>query len=127
MRKFFTLKDLEARGKRILVRVDFNVPLDKKTGNITDDKRMRESLPTIKYLLDRNAKVILCSHLGRPDGKPVESLRMGMVAERLSKLLNKKIKKLDNCIGEEIKKEVMGMKEGDVILLENLRFFKTTG
>ena len=67
MKKFFTLNDIDVKGKRVLVRVDFNVPLDKKTNEITDDKRIKESLPTIKYLIERNAKVILCSHLGRPD------------------------------------------------------------
>lgn len=122
MNRFFTLKDLDVSGKRVLVRVDFNVPLDKKTGSITDDKRIRESLPTIKYLLDNNAKVILCSHLGRPDGKSVESLRMDNVAERLGRLLNKKVEKLDDCVGDSVKNEVNAMGEKDIILLENLRF-----
>ncbi|MBI2658239.1 phosphoglycerate kinase [Candidatus Woesearchaeota archaeon] len=122
MHKFFTLKDLDVSGKRVLVRVDFNVPLDKKTNDVADDKRIRESLPTINYLIENHAKIILCSHLGRPDGKVVESLKMDKVAERLGRLLNKKIKKLDDCVGEEVKKEIMRMKETDVILLENLRF-----
>lgn len=122
MHKFFTLNDLDVKGKRVLVRVDFNVPLDRKTGNITDDKRIRESLPTIKYLLDKDAKVILCSHLGRPDGKAVESLRMDKVAEKLSKLLNKEVKKLDDCVGQEVENEIMNMDDGEVIVLENLRF-----
>ncbi len=122
MQKFFTLKDLDVNGKRVLARVDFNVPLDKKSGEVTDDKRIRESLPTIKFLLDRNAKVILCSHLGRPDGKIVDSLRMDKVAERLQQLLNKNVKKLDDCIGDYVKNEVMKMSNGDVALLENLRF-----
>ncbi len=122
MQKFFTLNDLEVEGKKVLVRVDFNVPLDKKTNEITDDKRIKESLPTIKFLVERNAKVILCSHLGRPDGKFVESLKMDNVAKRLEKLLNKKVKKLNDCIGDNIKKEVLNMKNGDIIVLENLRF-----
>ena len=122
MEKFFTLNDLDIKGKRVLVRADFNVPLDKKTNDIADDKRIRETLPTIKYLVERNAKVILCSHLGRPDGKVVESLRMDKVAERLGKLLNKKIKKLNDCVGDYIKEEIMKMKESDVVVLENLRF-----
>lgn len=122
MHKFFTLKDLNFEGKRVLVRVDFNVPLDKKTNEVTDDKRIRESLPTIKYLIEHNAKVILCSHLGRPDGKVVDSLKMDSVAERLSKLLDKNVKKLDECIGDEVKNEVSNMQNGDVIILENLRF-----
>ena len=122
MHKFFTLKDLDVNEKRVLVRVDFNVPLDKKTNEVTDDKRIRESLPTINYLLEPNAKVILCSHLGRPDGKIADSLRMDRVAERLSKLLGKYVKKLDDCIGDEVKSEVMDMGNGDIVLLENLRF-----
>jgi len=122
MQKFFTLKDLDVRGKRVLVRVDFNVPLDKKTNEITDDKRVRESLPTIKYLVDRNAKVILCSHLGRPDGKIVDSLRMSKVAVRLGQLLNKNVKKLNDCVGEDVKDEINEMNDGNVVVLENLRF-----
>jgi len=122
MQNFFKLKDLDARGKRVLVRADFNVPLDKKTNDITDDKRIRESLPTISYLAEKNAKVILCSHLGRPDGKVADSLRMDKVALRLQQLLNKRIKKLNDCIGENIKKEINKMKNGDVVVLENLRF-----
>ena len=122
MHKFFTLMDLDVGGKRVLVRVDFNVPLDKKTNEITDDKRIRESLPTINHLAERNAKVILCSHLGRPDGKIVNFLRMDKVAERLGKLISKKIKKLDDCVGNDVKNKVMEMSNGDVILLENLRF-----
>ena len=122
MHKFFTLHDLDVKGKRVLVRVDFNVPLDKKTNEVSDDKRIRETFPTIKYLIERNAKVILCSHLGRPDGKVIDSLKMDKVAERLGKLLNKRIKKLNDCIGKKVKDEILEMKEGDVVLLENLRF-----
>ena len=122
MNKFFTLKDLDVNGKRVLVRVDFNVPLDKKTSDIADDKRIMETLPTIKYLIEKNAKIILCSHLGRPDGKIVESLRMGKVAERLGKLLNKQVKKLDDCVGGEVQNVVTKMDATDVIILENLRF-----
>lgn len=122
MQKFITLNDLDVKGKRVLVRADFNVPLDKKAGEVADDKRVRETLPTIRYLTERNAKVILCSHLGRPDGKVVDSLRMDKVAHRLGQLLNKNIKKLNDCIGDYVKEEVMKMKEGDVTLLENLRF-----
>ena len=122
MQKFFTLNDLDVMGKRVLVRVDFNVPLDKKTNEITDDKRIRESLPTIKHLIERNAKVILCSHLGRPDGKAVDSLRMDKIAKRLGDLLNKEVKKLNDCIGNEVKEEISKMKDGDVVILENLRF-----
>ena len=122
MQKFFTLNDLDVKDRRVLVRVDFNVPLDKKTNEVSDDKRIRESLPTIKYLVYHGAKVILCSHLGRPDGKIIDSLRMDNVAKRLEHLLNKKIRKLNDCVGDEIKNEVMKMKECDIVLLENLRF-----
>jgi len=122
MQKFFTLNDLDVKGKRVLVRVDFNVPLGKKTSEITDDKRIRESLPTIKFLIEKGAKVILCSHLGRPDGKAVESLRMDNVSIHLGRLLNKKIKKLDDCVGAYVQKEIIKMNNGDVAVLENLRF-----
>lgn len=122
MQKFFTLNDLDVKGKRVLVRVDFNVPLDRKTNEIADDKRIKESLPTIKFLVERNAKVVLCSHLGRPDGKIADSLRMGKVASRLQQLLNKNVKKLNDCIGNEVKNEVSKMQDGDVVVLENLRF-----
>jgi len=122
MQTFFTLNNLSVNGKRVLVRVDFNVPLDKKTNEITDDKRIRESLPTIKYLVERDAKVILCSHLGRPDGKVVDSLRMDKVAVRLGKLLNKNIKKINGCVGKDVKDEISKMNNGDVVVLENLRF-----
>ncbi len=122
MQKFFTLNDLDVRGKKVIVRVDFNVPLDKRTNEITDDKRIRESLPTIKYLVDGHAKVILCSHLGRPDGKVVDYLRMDRIAVRLGQLMNKKIKKLDDCVGDDVKDEIMKMNNGDIIVLENLRF-----
>jgi len=122
MQKFFTLNDFDFNGKKVLVRVDFNVPLDKKTYEITDDKRIKESLPTIKFLMQRNAKVILCSHLGRPDGKIVNSLRMDRVAARLQSLLDKKIIKLNDCVGDGVLDEVNRMKDGDVVLLENLRF-----
>ena len=122
MQKFFTLDDLNVSGKRVLVRVEFNAPLDMKTNDITDDKRIRESLPTIKFLIERNAKVIVCSHLGRPDGKFVDSLRMDKIAARLQQLLNRKVKKLDDCVGDYVKNEVSRMSDGDIILLENLRF-----
>ncbi len=122
MNKFFTLRDLDVKGKRVLVRVDFNVPLDKKTGDITDDKRIRESLPTIKFLMEKEAKTILCSHLGRPDGKIIDSLRMDKLASRLGKLLGKKVKKLDDCVGDDVEKQVKDMGNGDITILENLRF-----
>ena len=115
-----TVEDLSPAGKRVLVRVDFNVPLDAAL-KITDDTRIRESLKTIQYLSDKGAKVILCSHLGRPKSVD-EKLRLKPVAERLSELLKKPVKSLKDCVGPEVEKEVAGMKNGDVILLENVRF-----
>jgi len=106
-----------------LVRADFNVPLDEASGAITDDSRIRATLPTIKYLIERKARVILCSHLGRPGGKVVEKLRLAPVAQRLSELLGQKVEVAPHfSIGPEVEKEVESLKEGDVLLLENLRF-----
>lgn len=119
-----TIQDIGVTGKRVLVRVDFNVPLDPKTGTITDDSRIWATLPTIKYLVERKAKVILGSHLGRPDGKVMEELRMAPVAQRLSRLLNLPVLTAPDSIGVEVEKVVGQMKEGDVLLLENLRFRK---
>ena len=116
-----TVKDVDLKGKRVLMRVDFNVPLDESC-NITDDIRIRAALPTIKYALDKGAKVILMSHLGRPDGKVDEKLRLAPCAKRLEKLLGTKVIALKDCIGPEVKNAVMAMKDKDVLLLENLRF-----
>jgi phosphoglycerate kinase len=116
-----TIKDVDLKGKRVLMRVDFNVPLDDKL-NITDDIRIRAALPTIKYAIEKKAKVILMSHLGRPDGKVVDSMRLTPVAKRLEELLGKKITKADDCIGPAVEEAVAAMKPGDVVLLENLRF-----
>jgi phosphoglycerate kinase len=117
-----TIRDIEVGGKRVLVRVDFNVPLNEARGAITDDSRIRATLPTIKYLIDLKARVILCSHLGRPKGKVVEKLRLGVVAQRLSQLLGQKVEVTTDCIGPEVEKAVAKLKPGDVLLLENLRF-----
>jgi len=114
------LRDDELRGKRVLVRVDFNVPMDKQR-NITDDLRIRSALPTILHLIAKGARVILVSHLGRPDGV-TESLRMDPVAKRLGELLGKRIAKLDDCIGEGAEREIAAMAGGEVVLLENVRF-----
>jgi phosphoglycerate kinase len=120
--KKLTLKDIDTGGKRVLVRVDFNVPLDEKTETISDDSRIRAALPTIQRLVDQGAKVILCSHLGRPDGKVVESLRLAVVARRLSQLLGKQVKTASDCIGPEAEKASESLKNGEILLLENLRF-----
>ncbi|MCR4393956.1 MAG: phosphoglycerate kinase [Dehalococcoidales bacterium] len=116
-----TIRDIDVTGKRVLVRVDYNVPTD-KDGKITDDSRIRASLPTIKYLLDHRAKIILASHFGRPKGKVNESMRLAPMAERLSALLGKPVQALKDCIGPEVEDAVARMKEGDIIMLENLRF-----
>jgi len=116
-----TVADLDVAGKKVFLRVDFNVPLDEK-GNITDDTRIRASLPTINYLIQKRAKVIIVSHLGRPKGKVVEELRLTPVANRLSELLGREVKKAPGCIGEEVEKMVADLKEGEVLLLENVRF-----
>ena len=117
-----TVRDVDVGGKRVLVRVDFNVPLDKETGAITDDSRIQATLPTIRHLVDRGARVILCSHLGRPKGKADEKLRMGVVAQRLSQILGQPVITTQDCIGPEVEKAVAKLKSGDVLLLENVRF-----
>jgi len=111
----------DVAGKRVLVRADFNVPLD-DAGQITDDTRIRAALPTIQDLVSKGAKVILSSHFGRPKGKVVDSMRLTPVAERLSALLGKPVIKTDDCIGEAVKHQVDAMANGQVILLENVRF-----
>ena len=118
-----TIEDIDVRGKRVLVRVDFNVPLDKEQ-NITDDTRIRAALPTIKYLLDNNAKVILMSHLGRPKGEFKPEFSLAPVAKRLEELLNTKVTMAEDVIGESAKAAVDALKEGEVVLMENVRFHK---
>lgn len=117
------LKDSDIFGKKVLVRVDFNVPMDENK-KITDDTRIRAALPSIKYLSGKGGKVILTAHLGRPKGEVKDDLRLDPVAKRLGELLKKEIKKLNDCIGPEVEKAVSAMKDGDVILLENVRFHK---
>jgi phosphoglycerate kinase len=114
-----TKSDLE--GKRVLMRVDFNVPMD--NGTITDDTRIRAALPTINQLTSNGAKVILCSHMGRPKGQVKEELRLTAVGVRLSELLGQNVVKCDDCIGDEVTNAVNAMNNGDVVLLENLRFY----
>jgi phosphoglycerate kinase len=117
-----TIRDIEVSGKRVLVRVDFNVPLDEKTGEILDDTRIRATLPTIKYLTERKARVILISHLGRPDGKIVDELRLTVLAQRLSQILGQQVGVATDCTGPEVEKSVAALRSGDVLFLENLRF-----
>ncbi len=114
------IEDLDPRGKRVIVRVDFNVPI--KDGVVESDKRLRESLPTIQYLRDKGAKVILMSHLGRPDGKRVPDMSLQPVAAALSKLLGTEVKFASDCIGEPARSAVAKLAPGEVLLLENLRF-----
>ncbi|MGI5851449.1 MAG: phosphoglycerate kinase [Caldicoprobacterales bacterium] len=116
-----TIEDINVKGKRVLVRVDFNVPLDNE-GNVTDDTRIRAALPTIKYLLDNNAKVILMSHLGRPKGEFKAEFSLRPAAKRLAELLGMDVKMADDVIGNSAKKIVGELEEGQVALLENLRF-----
>jgi phosphoglycerate kinase len=115
-----TVRDVDVHGKRVLVRVDFNVPLD--AGKVADDTRIQAALPTIRYLLDREATVILCSHLGRPKGQVDDGLKMDPVAERLAQLLDQPVTKLDDCVGPEVESAVRQAGPGDVVLLENTRF-----
>ncbi|NSW77333.1 MAG: phosphoglycerate kinase [Candidatus Atribacteria bacterium] len=120
-----TIRDIPQeglKGKKVLVRVDFNVPLDEER-RITDDTRIVESLPTIRFLLEKGAKVILVSHLGRPKGKPKDEFRMDPVAKRLEELLGRKVYKANDCIGEDVEKLANALREGEVLLLENVRFY----
>jgi phosphoglycerate kinase len=116
-----TLEDVDVSEKRVVVRVDYNVPLDEH-GNIVDDVRIRETIPTINYLIDKNAKIVLISHLGRPKGEPNPKYSLYPVAKRLERLLSKEVKFSSKCYGNEVKDLVNSMNAGDVVLLENLRF-----
>ncbi|MGI6555102.1 MAG: phosphoglycerate kinase [Bacillota bacterium] len=116
-----TLKDLDVKSKRVLVRVDFNVPLE--NGAVANDIRIRAALPTINYLIENQARVILMSHMGRPKGKRDPKLQMDSVAEVLSRLLGREVKKIDSCVGPEAEKAAASLSEGDILLLENLRFY----
>ena len=119
-----TIEDIDVAGKKVLVRCDFNVPL--KDGVITDENRLNGALPTIKYLVEKGAKVILCSHMGKPKGEPKPELSLAPVAKRLSEMLGKEVKFApdDNVVGENAKAAVAAMKDGDVVLLENTRYRK---
>lgn len=116
-----TMKDVEVKGKRVFCRVDFNVPMQE--GKITDDTRIRAALPTIAYLVEQGAKVILASHLGRPKGQVQEELRLDAVAKHLSELLNQEVAKADEAFGPDVEAYIAKMNEGDILLLENVRFY----
>ena len=117
-----SLRDIDAAGKRVLVRVDFNVPLDRDSGAITDDSRIRATLPTIRYLTERGATVVLCSHMGRPKGAPDPKLSLAPVAARLGELLGSPVPLASGCCGAAVESEVAALPPGGVLLLENLRF-----
>jgi len=119
-----TLKDIDVKNKKIQMRVDFNVPLDGETGDITDDTRIKKAVPSIRYVVNNGGAVILMSHLGRPKGEARDNLRMGKVGAKLSALMNLEITVLDDCIGDTVVDTVSRMKPGDIILLENVRFYK---
>ncbi|WP_242216688.1 phosphoglycerate kinase [Bacillus cereus group sp. BfR-BA-01380] len=116
-----SIRDVDLKGKRVFCRVDFNVPM--KEGKITDETRIRAALPTIQYLVEQGAKVILASHLGRPKGQVVEEMRLTPVAARLGELLGKDVKKADEAFGDAVQEMVAAMNEGDVLVLENVRFY----
>ena len=117
-----SLDKTHLEGKKVLVRVDFNVPLN-EDGQITDDTRIRAAIPTIEYLINHSAKVILAAHFGRPKGQVNEKMRLTPVAARLSELLGKKVPLTNNCIGDEAVTKSNSLNNGDVLLLENVRFF----
>lgn len=116
-----TIRDVDLKNKKVLMRADYNVPLD-KSQNITDDTRIKESIPTIRHLLEQNCRIILCSHLGRPKGKVLSEFSLKPVAKRLSELLEQEVKFAPDCIGEEVKKLADSLNPKDILLLENLRF-----
>ncbi len=116
-----SIKDIDVKGKRVFCRVDFNVPM--QDGVITDDTRVRAAIPTIQYLIEQGAKVILASHMGRPKGQVVEELRLTPVAKKLSELLGKEVAKADEAYGEAVEAQIAKMNDGDVLLLENVRFY----
>jgi phosphoglycerate kinase len=118
-----TIKDLDLAGKRVLMRVDFNVPQDKTTGEITNTQRITAALPTIQYALDHGASVVLMSHLGRPNGQKTPKYTLAPVAAKLQELLGKPVKFLEDCVGAEVEAACAALQPGDVVLLENVRFY----
>ena len=117
-----TVRDIDVSGKRVLVRADLNVPLNRETGQILDDSRIRSTMPTLNYLLSQGARVIICSHLGRPEGRFDPALSIRPVAHRLSKALQRPVQMASCCVGREAQSDVLALKAGDILLLENLRF-----
>src|SRR6204780_1429009 len=116
-----TIEDLPVQGKKVLLRVDYNVPLNDQ-GAITDDTRIKETLPTINYLLERGASLILCAHLGRPKGQPDPRYSLKPVAKRLEELLRHPVQMAPDCVGPEVEKMAQALQPGGILLLENLRF-----
>ena len=117
-----SINEVPLKGRRVVMRVDFNVPQDKETGEITNPARIVAALPTIKYILEQGGSVVLMSHLGRPDGKRVEKFSLKPVAKKLEELLGKPVKFLNDCVGPEVEAACAALKPGEVVLLENLRF-----
>src|SRR3954468_513601 len=121
-----TVRDLNVRGKRVFLRVDYNVPLEEKDGKmvITDETRIVETLPTLKLLIEQGGKLILAAHLGRPKGQRESAMSLRPVAERLADLLGRPVAFVDDCIGEKVEKTAGVLQPGDVLLLENVRYYK---
>ncbi len=122
-----SVKDLtknDLKDKKVLIRVDFNVPVDKETGAITDDTRITASLPTLKYLLENDAKVIIMTHFGRPKGEKNPKYKIDVIGKKLAELIGRPVQKLDDCIGADVENKVNALKNGEIILLENVRFYK---
>jgi|SRR3989344_705065 len=117
----YRLKDVDVENKRVLLRVDFNVPLH-ADGRVANDKRIRETLPTIRYLISKKAKVVILTHVGRPNGDQTQELRTTTIAHHLGKMLGVRVTKLDDCVGDSVKQAIDSMKSGDVVMLENVRF-----
>src|SRR5271163_3927806 len=120
-----TVRDLDVRGRRVFVRVDYNVPVEEKDGQmvITDATRIVETLPTLRLLIEKGAKIILAAHLGRPKGKREPSMSLRPVAEKLSNMIGRPVAFADDCIGATAEKAVAALKPGDILLLENVRFY----
>lgn len=118
-----TIKDVSLKGKKVLMRVDFNVPIDKETGDVADDTRIKAALPTIKYVIEQGGKAILMSHLGRPKGERKPDFSLRPVAKRLEKLIGKNVTFVEDCIGEAPTKVINAMNDGEIVLLENVRFY----